>query len=114
MTVLNLSLMAYAASVSAHVLYPVPSFAQRPLESTIQPSFECDLPPVLDPAGDGLPSADSMFSSHGALMTQVKRHQNIVRVPSICFDDLGEFDEDARWEPFYDLHDTLAKTYPAV
>ncbi|KAK2686635.1 hypothetical protein QWA68_015255 [Fusarium oxysporum] len=72
----------------------------------------CELSPPLDPSHDGLPSADSLFSTLAALETQVRRHQAIVQVPSICYDDMGDFDTDVRWAPFYDLHQTLAKTYP--
>ncbi|KAL4943405.1 hypothetical protein BDV06DRAFT_211058 [Aspergillus oleicola] len=78
------------------------------------PSFICDLPPILDPVGDGSPSALSLFSSHEALERQVKRHQAIVRVPSVSYDDLGEIGEDARWEPFYQLYPVLKKTYPKL
>lgn len=76
--------------------------------------FKCDLPPVVNPAGDGLPSADNLFSSDEALEKQVLRHGAIVKVPSICYDDLGDLDKDKRWLPFYDLHDVLLKTYPLV
>ncbi|KXH67149.1 peptidase family M20/M25/M40 [Colletotrichum salicis] len=43
---------------------------------------------------------------------QVERHAALVRVPSICYDDLGDFDKDERWNVFYELHDVLKKTYP--
>lgn len=75
-------------------------------------SFTCDLPPVLNPSGDGLPSAHDLFSSDAALAKQIERHQAIVRVPSVSYDDLGPPGEDERWEPFYDLHDTLVSVYP--
>ncbi|KAM5385463.1 hypothetical protein ACJZ2D_001104 [Fusarium nematophilum] len=107
-----------ALRASAFVSAPIGAEWQKPFgEFTPAPAgrdFECDLPPVLSPTGDGLPSADSLFSSHDALLRQVKRHQAIVRVPSICYDDLGDFDTDERWAPFYELHDVLAKTYPAI
>ena len=77
-------------------------------------SYKCDLPIALDPAEDGLISAGELFSSEEALLTQVQRHQAIVQVPTICFDDLGRFDEDKRWEPFYQLHNVLAEQYPVV
>ena len=76
--------------------------------------FTCDLPPVLDPSGDGLPSADELFSGPAALAKQVERHQAIVRVPSVSYDDLGAPGEDPRWAPFYDLHETLASVFPNV
>lgn len=114
----KICLLAGVAGVSAFVSAPIDSRAgQQPLgfgEGVLTSKPSCDLPPVLDPSGDGLPSADDLFSSDEALAKQVERHQAIVRVPSICFDDLGDFDKDDRWAPFYDLHDTLAETYPNV
>ncbi|KAF7539122.1 hypothetical protein G7Z17_g12493 [Cylindrodendrum hubeiense] len=115
MALRKLSLLAGVAGVSAFVSAPIGGAYQKPLgqESAVA-NFNCDLPPVLTPAGDGLPSGQSLFSSEAALLKQVKRHQAVVRVPTVCYDDLGSFDEDDRWAPFYVLHDTLAKTYPAV
>lgn len=76
--------------------------------------FECDLPSPLDPSGDGLQSAQKLFGSKAALTKQVERHSALVKVPSICYDDLGPFDEDPRWKPFYEFHDVLADTFPLV
>lgn len=76
--------------------------------------FQCTLPAALDPSGDGLPSAGELFGSKEALLKQVDRHAALVKVPSICYDDLGPFDEDPRWAPFYDFHDTLVDTFPLV
>lgn len=88
------------------------ALAQKPLGQ--DSGFKCDLPPVLKPAGDGLPSSDEFFSSQDALLAQVERHQAIVRVPSICYDDLGDFDKDERWTPFHEVHRVLEKTYPIM
>lgn len=76
--------------------------------------FSCDLPEPLAPTGDGLPSADDLFGSHDALLKQVKRHSALVKVPSICYDDLGDFDKDERWAPFYTFHEVLAETFPLM
>ncbi|KAJ0106804.1 hypothetical protein J7T55_001328 [Diaporthe amygdali] len=76
--------------------------------------FECDLPSPLEPSGDGLQSAQKLFGSKAALTKQVERHSALVKVPSICYDDLGPFDEDPRWKPFYEFHDVLADTFPLV
>ncbi|GKT40449.1 putative carboxypeptidase VC_A0337 [Colletotrichum spaethianum] len=73
--------------------------------------FKCDLPPAVTPS-DGLPSAKDLFTSPEAVRKQVERHAALVRVPSICYDDLGDFDTDKRWDVFYELHDVLKKTYP--
>jgi Gly-Xaa carboxypeptidase len=125
MAILKLSLLAGAATAS---VLNIPSSStgalqQQPIwssgsksssSSSGGSSFQCDLPPALDPAGDGLPAASELFSSDKALQTQVERHQAIVRVPSICFDDLGEIDEDPRYGTFFELHDVLAETYPEM
>lgn len=92
-----------------------PSFGQEPL-SSIAPSksSQCHVPPILDPTGDGLPSADDLFASKSARDQQIKRLQAIVQVPSISYDDNGPVGEDDRWEPFFDLHKVLEKTFPNV
>lgn len=90
---------------------------QRLLAShDVSPSrdFTCDLPSPIDPSSDGLPSAADLFTSEAALAKQVERHQALVRVPSICYDDLGPFDTDPRWKPYYEFHDVLAQTFPLV
>lgn len=76
--------------------------------------FTCSLPPALDPSADGLPSADDLFSTPAALAKQVERHQAVVRVPSVSYDDLGEPGEDDRWAPFFDLHGVLEHLYPKL
>lgn len=87
---------------------------QRVLGGVDNTEFKCDLPPVLDPSKDGLPSATDLFSSKKALLKQVERHGAIVKVPSISYDDNGEPGEDPRWNVFYELHATLAALYPFV
>ncbi|KAI0467746.1 hypothetical protein F4859DRAFT_232258 [Xylaria cf. heliscus] len=76
--------------------------------------FKCDLPRGIDPSGDGLVSSQELFSGIDALETMVKRHQPLVRIPSVCYDDLRDFDDDERWEPFYEIPVTMKKTYPLV
>lgn len=90
---------------------------QRLLAShDVSPSkdFTCDLPSPIDPSSDGLASAADLFTSEAALAKQVERHQALVRVPSICYDDLGPFDTDPRWKPYYEFHGVLAQTFPLV
>ncbi|PHH84078.1 hypothetical protein CDD83_2531 [Cordyceps sp. RAO-2017] len=77
-------------------------------------AFRCDLPAAVDPAGDGLPSADELYSSDEALTRQVERLRAAVEVKTVVYDDMGAFDADPRWLPFYKLHDVLRETYPAV
>ncbi|KAH7248680.1 uncharacterized protein BKA55DRAFT_594573 [Fusarium redolens] len=107
----SLAVLATVAGASGFALGPFGT--QKPIGQN-EHDFTCDLPPVLSPGNDGLPSANDLFDSKDAFNKQVKRHQAIVRVPSICYDDLGDVDKDERWAPFYDLHDILAKTYPAI
>jgi Gly-Xaa carboxypeptidase len=91
-----------------------PNYGQEPLGAVTPSRFQCDLPQILDPKGDGLPSANELFASKSARDQQVKRLQAIVQVPSISYDDLGPVGEDERWAPFYDLHEVLEKTFPTV
>lgn len=88
------------------------SYGQQSLGLT--EDFECDLPGPLDPSADGLASSQELFSSKAALKKQVDRHSALVKVPAICYDDLGPFDEDPRWKPFYQFHDILAETFPLM
>ncbi|KAI1738606.1 hypothetical protein F4680DRAFT_163418 [Xylaria scruposa] len=76
--------------------------------------FRCDLPAPLDPWDDGLSSSEEVFSGVDAIETLVKRHQPLVRIPSICYDDLGEIGEDDRWEPFYNIPKVLHEAYPLI
>lgn len=76
--------------------------------------LECDLSRPLDPWKDGLLSSEDVFSGIEALETMVERHQPLVRIPSVCYDDLGDFDEDERWEPFGKIGPVLEETYPNV
>jgi Gly-Xaa carboxypeptidase len=76
--------------------------------------FLCDLPPAIDPASDGLFSADDLFSTAEALFKQIERHQAIVRVPTVSYDDNGEPGEDERWAPFWDLHQVLESLFPIM
>lgn len=99
-----------SASIPVRFLDQVPLDTQAGLDS----EFTCNLPQAIDPAGDGLPSADSLFSSDEALDRQIKRHQAVVRVPSVSYDDNGSPGEDERWAPFYDLHKVLEDLYPNV
>ncbi|KJZ80134.1 hypothetical protein HIM_00848 [Hirsutella minnesotensis 3608] len=88
---------------------------QRPLSAGVEPQgFKCILPEPVDPSDDGLPSAETLFSSKEALEKQVERHRAVIRVPTVCYDDMGDLDKDPRWKPFQDLHKTLEKQYPAV
>ncbi|KAL6817268.1 carboxypeptidase S [Trichoderma sp. SZMC 28015] len=107
-------LLAGAAGVSAYIAAPAGGYGQAPLGSITPSKYQCDLPPVLDPTGDGLPSADELFSSKSARDQQIKRLQAIVQVPSVSYDDLRDVGQDDRWEPFYKLHDVLKETFPVV
>lgn len=83
-------------------------------ETNGKSGFECDLPPALAPADDGLPSAQEILSGEDALLKQVERHSAIVQIPSISYDDNGDPGEDPRWNVFYELHRAFARLYPHV
>ncbi len=98
-----------AAAAAGAVTYPTPRQGDQHVIGTGPEiaSFSCDLPPVAAPPEDGFPLAREVFGTKEALLKQVKRHTAIVNVPSICYDDLGDFDEDPRWPVFYDFHKVL-------
>ncbi|KAF4438240.1 CPS1-Gly-X carboxypeptidase YSCS precursor [Fusarium acutatum] len=75
---------------------------------------KCHLPAPLNPSDDGLESSHDLFSSKKALQLMVKKHQSLVRIPSICYDDMGDLDTDDRWKPFNDIPKMLKKAYPTV
>ncbi|KAL6800942.1 carboxypeptidase S [Trichoderma sp. SZMC 28013] len=79
-----------------------------------QSRFKCNLAEPLDPSDDGLYSSHDLFSSQEALETLVERHQPLVQVDSICYDDLGDFDEDDRWKPFDEIPKVLKDNYPLI
>ncbi|KAI1116802.1 peptidase family M20/M25/M40 [Nemania sp. NC0429] len=110
--------LALAASVLPYGALALPGLYDTATQDVSKESgssrFKCELPPPIDPAGDGLPAAADLFSGEEALKLQVKRHSAIVSVPTISYDDNGEPLEDPRWEIFYTLHDTLKSLYPNV
>lgn len=117
MAVSKLSLLlAGVAGASAYIAAPARGYGQELLSSITHSithsKLQCELPPVLDPNGDGLPSADELFSSKSVRELQVKRLQAIVQVPSVSYDDLGPVGEDERWAPFFDLHDVIKEAFP--
>ncbi|KAK5629196.1 hypothetical protein RRF57_004911 [Xylaria bambusicola] len=76
--------------------------------------YRCDQPHALDPSADGLLSSQDLFTGSDAIDILVKRHQPLVQIPSICYDDLGDFDDDERWEPFHKVPKVLKETYPII
>ncbi|KAI0533926.1 peptidase family M20/M25/M40 [Xylaria digitata] len=111
---LTLALVASVLPSYAIALNGPRGTTQSHVEEVGSSRFKCELPPLVDPSSDGLPSARDIFSGEDALKLQVKRHSAIVSVPSISYDDNGEPLEDPRWEVFYTLHDTLESLYPNV
>lgn len=75
--------------------------------------FSCDLGKPLDPSDDGLYSSHDLFSTEETIKTLVERHQPLVKIESICYDDLGDFEDD-RWGPFYDIPKVLENKSPTV
>lgn len=84
------------------------------VESSFHDRLRCDLPHSIDPSDDGLASSQELFSGTEALDILVDRHQELVRIPSICYDDLGDFGEDERWKPFSEIPKVMKKLYPNV
>ncbi|WAO91856.1 M20-dimer domain-containing protein [Fusarium falciforme] len=76
--------------------------------------LSCELSRPMDPSEDGLVSSDDLFSGGDAIETLAKRHQPFVQIPSVCYDDLGDVDEDERWKPFREIPDLMKETYPTV
>ncbi|PSR84052.1 peptidase family M20/M25/M40 [Coniella lustricola] len=105
--------LALAASVQ-HSRNGQHIFDSQKASASATDDFTCDLPSVLDPSADGLTSANELFTSKDALLKQVERHSALVRVPSVCYDDLDKINDDPRWKPFYDFHDVLATTFPLI
>ncbi|KGQ03219.1 hypothetical protein BBAD15_g11571 [Beauveria bassiana D1-5] len=104
-----LALLAGAVRVAAHV-------AQSPLGSVeaVDTTSECRLPPAIDPYEDGLPHISGLWGGRKALSLQVKRLQAVIRVPSVCYDNLGPIGGDERWKPFDELHRVIEGLYPAM
>lgn len=75
--------------------------------------FQCDLAHPLDPSADGLYSSHELFSNEKAIKTLIRRHQPLVKVESVCYDDLGDFSDD-RWKPFYEIPSVLQDKYPLM
>ncbi|CAF3657099.1 unnamed protein product [Fusarium graminearum] len=44
----------------------------------------------------------------------IDRLQSVVRLPTVCYNDMGDFDEDERWEPFIKFADVLNNSYPNI
>lgn len=76
--------------------------------------FRCDLGKPLDPSNDGLYSSYELFAPKEAVETLIQRHQPLVRIDSVCYDDLGDFDKDERWRPFDDIPKVLEDKYPLM
>ena len=109
-----LARLAIAVAPLLAIVSTVAGEQRQEVLSDPQDNFECDLPPIARPAGDGLPSSQEIFSSQDALSRQVERHAAIVKIPTISYDDSGEPGEDPRWNVFHELHRAFAYLYPHV
>ncbi|KAI0526734.1 hypothetical protein F5B22DRAFT_175809 [Xylaria bambusicola] len=87
-------------------VHEIPSFGSH--------RYRCDQSHALDPSDDGLLSSQDVFSGLDAIDTLVKRHRPLVQIPSICYDDLGDVDDDKRWEPFNKIPNVLKESYPNI
>lgn len=76
--------------------------------------FDCKLSEPVEPGNDGFEPARKAFGHKAALDLQVTRHSALVKVPTVCYDDLGKFDEDERWEPFNELQKVMKEIFPQI
>jgi Gly-Xaa carboxypeptidase len=110
--------LTLAATIATALVASASSIAhpseQLVLGHNTKDDFKCDLPAVLDPSADGLPSAKQLFSGEAALKRQARRHAAIVQVPSVSYDDNGDVGTDPRWKIFYEMHAKLAALYPVL
>lgn len=111
---MHISKLVLCAPIALASAIPYGDGGQQIFGAFVQKDFQCDLPSPLDPSSDGLASGQQLFTSKAALEKQIERHSALVKVPSICYDDLGPFDSDPRWKPFYDFHQVLADTFPLI
>jgi len=72
----------------------------------------CDLPRPVDPSHDGLANAQVIFSWNKSIRTMISRLQTIVQIPTVVYNDMGDFDKDDRWEPFGRVASVLNNSYP--
>lgn len=75
-------------------------------------SLQCPLPEPREPSSDDGHHPSSDFWSNATLERQIQRLSAVVAVPSVCYDDLGDFEEDERWAAFEELHLTLKQLFP--
>ncbi|CAH0043032.1 unnamed protein product [Clonostachys rhizophaga] len=83
-------------------------------EQASWPSQRCKLTGPIYPENDELPSAEDLFGGPSAFAKQLDRHREIVKVDSICYDDLGPIGDDKRWESFDKLQEVLERLYPLM
>ena len=110
----SIAILAAGLGVKATPLGHGSHLVQHVIDGLDTVPFTCDLPKPVIPRGDGLPTAEDLFSSKEALRRQVERHSAVVRVPSISYDDGGDVDKDERWEIFFELHKVLEDMFPTV
>ncbi|KAI1360255.1 hypothetical protein F5Y08DRAFT_348928 [Xylaria arbuscula] len=117
------TMLTAAAARTAFALAHVPPNQHQLGPDTIQGNedsgfgshrFRCDQSRPLNPSADGLLSSHHVFSGEDAIHDIVERHQPLVQIPSVCYDDLGDFDKDERLEPFHKIPSALKRAYPSI
>ncbi|KAF2224628.1 carboxypeptidase [Elsinoe ampelina] len=78
--------------------------SQCPQVDALKPAIQSELFSDLD---EKLASADFRDAS-------VKRLSDLVKIPSISYDDMGTVEKDERFKIFYDVEKYLKETYPLV
>ncbi|KAH8812753.1 carboxypeptidase [Xylogone sp. PMI_703] len=82
-----------------------------------RPQAVCVQPDALFPSADkdgALDKAYEYLSSGAFRNATIERLGGAVRIPTQTFDDLGDVDEDPRWDVFFDFHAYLEQTFPRL
>lgn len=114
---LNLSSLSFYGLLFANTAYTQTTphgGKQEVLGSNSQSRSRCPLPEPHAPSLNDGHVDSATFWSNGTLADQIERLSAVVAVPSVCFDDLGDVDQDDRWEPFQELHNVLERLFPLV
>lgn len=87
--------------------------------SDVSFEFSESLCPQIDPlvpkhTNDKLQDLEGFLNSSTFRKDTIQRLSDIVKIPSISYDDMGPADEDKRFDIFYEVEEFLKKTYPLV
>jgi hypothetical protein len=112
----SLAAITAVLTVAIHAFNPL-LLARSNLQASLSNQngkLQCRLPKVHVPSPHDGHRASITFWSNSTVNRQVERLSAAVAVPSVCYDDLGDFDLDKRWNSFSELHTTLRELFPLV